>query len=63
MVQTFQAETITLQELITLYGLQLVESEQFFSEWQYNLPELTELEKQLLDQVKAGYINLRTLVF
>ena len=30
MVQTFQAETITLQELITLYGLQLVESEQFF---------------------------------
>ena len=59
MVQILQAETITLQELITLYGLQFVESEEFFLEWQSNLPELTELEKQLLDQVKAGYINLR----
>jgi hypothetical protein len=59
MVQTLQAETITLQELIRLYGLQLVEDEQFFPEWQDNLPELTEEEKQLLDQVKAGYINLR----
>lgn len=59
MVQTLQAETITLQELIRLYGLQLVENEQFFLEWQDNLPELTDLEKQLLDQVKGGYINLR----
>ena len=48
------AETIALQELITLYGLQSVESEDFFLEWQSNLPELTKLEKQLLDQVKAG---------
>lgn len=59
MAQTLQAETITLQELIRFYGLQLVENEQFFLEWQDNLPELTNLEKQLLDQVKGGYINLR----
>ena len=59
MVQSLQAETITLQDLIALYGLQLVENEQFFGEWQENLIELTNLEKQLLDQVKAGYINLR----
>ncbi|MFW5667439.1 MAG: restriction endonuclease subunit R [Coleofasciculus sp.] len=59
MVQTLQAETITLRELITLYGLQLVEDDQFFREWQDNLPELTNQEKQLLDQIKAGYINLR----
>lgn len=59
MVQTLQAETITLQDLIRLYGLQLVEDEQFFPEWQDNLPELAQQEKQLLDQVKAGYINLR----
>ncbi|MDV2994017.1 MAG: hypothetical protein N4J56_003671 [Chroococcidiopsis sp. SAG 2025] len=59
MVQIIQAETVTLEELIALYGLQLVEDEQFFPEWQDNLPELTDLEKQLLDQVKAGYINLR----
>lgn len=59
MAQTFQAETITLQDLIRLYGLDLVENDQFFPEWQDNLPELTDLEKQLLDQVKGGYINLR----
>lgn len=59
MVQIIQAEQITLQELILLYGLQLVEDEQFFREWQDELPELTDLEKQLLDQVKAGYLNLR----
>jgi hypothetical protein len=59
MVQIIQAETITLRELITLYGLQLVEDDQFFREWQDNLPELIDLEKQLLDQIKTGYINLR----
>jgi hypothetical protein len=59
MVQIIQAESITLRELITLYGLQLVEDENFFREWQEDLPELTDLEKQLLDQIKAGYINLR----
>jgi hypothetical protein len=59
MVQTLQAENITLEKLISLYGLELVDSEEFFREWQDELPELTEQEKQLLDQVKAGYINLR----
>lgn len=59
MAQTIPAEQITLQELIELYGLQLIEDEQFFLEWQNGLPELTNLEKQLLDQVKAGYLNLR----
>lgn len=58
MVQIIQAQ-VTLQQLITLYGLQLIEGEQFFREWQDQLPELTDLEKQLLDQVKAGYLNLR----
>ena len=58
MVQFLSAETITLENLIALYGLQLVEDEQFFGEWQDNIL-VTDLEKQLLDQVKAGYINLR----
>jgi len=58
MVQTIQAEEVTLQQLITLYGLQLVEGE-FFREWQDELPEITDLEKQLLDQIKTGYLNLR----
>lgn len=59
MTQTISAENITLQELIRLYGLQLVEDDRFFWEWQDNLPELTDIEKQLLDQIKAGYLNLR----
>ncbi|MEH1769310.1 MAG: hypothetical protein V7L27_10485 [Nostoc sp.] len=53
------AENVTLEQLILLYGLELVDSEEFFREWQDDLPELTSLEKQLLDQIKAGYINLR----
>ncbi|MHC5831406.1 MAG: restriction endonuclease subunit R, partial [Nostoc sp.] len=59
MVQTLAAENVTLEQLILLYGLELVDSEEFFREWQDELPEVTNLEKQLLDQIKAGYINLR----
>jgi predicted type IV restriction endonuclease len=32
--------------------------DQFFWEWQDNLPESTDLDKQVLDKVKAGYFNL-----
>ncbi|OUL30607.1 restriction endonuclease subunit R [Nostoc sp. RF31YmG] len=59
MVYTLAAEKITLEQLILLYGLELVDTEEFFREWQEDLPELTNIEKQLLDQIKAGYINLR----
>jgi uncharacterized protein YecA (UPF0149 family) len=58
MVETLAAENVTLEQLILLYGLELVDSEEFFREWQDDLPEVTSLEKQLLDQIKAGYINL-----
>ncbi|WP_442945257.1 hypothetical protein [Nostoc sp.] len=59
MTQTLAAENLTLEQLILFYKLELVDSEEFFREWQDDLPELTTLEKQLLDQIKAGYINLR----
>ncbi|MBD2167876.1 restriction endonuclease subunit R [Calothrix membranacea FACHB-236] len=59
MAQTLAAENITLEQLILLYGLELVDAEEFFPEWQENLPELTDTEKELLDQIKAGYLNLR----
>ncbi|MEH2077886.1 MAG: hypothetical protein V7K57_26400 [Nostoc sp.] len=49
MTQSLVAENVTLEQLILLYGLELVDSEEFFREWQYYLPELTSLEKQLLD--------------
>lgn len=58
MLETIQAKDIDLRYLIANFGIQLVEDEQFFREWQDNLPEITELEKQLLDKVKAGYLNL-----
>ncbi len=32
--------------------------DQFFREWQENLPELTDFQKQQLDQIKAGFFNL-----
>jgi len=47
MVQTLAAENVTLEQLILLYGLELVDSEEFFREWQHDLLELTSLEKQL----------------
>lgn len=58
MVETIQARNITLLELVEKFGLQLVEDEDFFKEWREELPELSEFEKQLLDQVKASYWNL-----
>ncbi|MCC5644985.1 DUF2959 domain-containing protein [Nostoc sp. CHAB 5824] len=58
MVQTIQAKEITLFDLENSFGLQLVEDDQFFREWQDNLPEITNTEKQQLDRVKASYANL-----
>jgi len=58
MVQTIQAQNIKLHDLIEEFGLQRTEDEQFFREWQDDLPELTNLEKQALDEVKADYLHL-----
>ncbi|MFN6498403.1 MAG: restriction endonuclease subunit R [Nostoc sp. DedQUE01] len=58
MVQTIQAKEITLLDLENSFGLQLVEDDQFFREWQDNLAEISDTEKQQLDRVKASYANL-----
>ena len=58
MVQTIQAKNVTLEELQTLFGLQFVQDEDFFREWQDDLPEITDFQKQQLNQIKAGYFNL-----
>jgi hypothetical protein len=58
MVQTLPAKQITLHELTDKFGLQLIENDQFFREWQDNIPEITEEEKQRLDRVKVSYSNL-----
>lgn len=58
MVQTIQATNISLYDLKMKFGLQQVDDEQFFREWVDDLPQLTDLEKQQLDRVKASYFNL-----
>ena len=58
MVQTIQASNIRLRDLIEEFGLERNDDEKFFREWQDHLPELTELEKQALDEVKADYLHL-----
>ena len=58
MTQTIQAKDIDLRYLIDRFGIQLVEKDDFFREWQDDLPEITDLDKQLLDKVKAGFLNL-----
>lgn len=58
MVQIIQAQDIDLRYLIENHRLQLVENNQFFPEWQEDLPDLSDSDKQQLDKVKAGYLNL-----
>ncbi|ODH00984.1 restriction endonuclease subunit R [Nostoc sp. KVJ20] len=58
MVQLIQGKDITLAQLIDEFGLQLADDEHFFSEWQHDLPELSDLEKQSLNEVKAEYLHL-----
>jgi hypothetical protein len=58
MTQIIQAKDINLRYLIDNFGIQLVLDDQFFREWQENFPQITDLDKKLLDKVKAGYFNL-----
>jgi hypothetical protein len=58
MVQILQGKDITLAQLIDEFGLQLADDENFFSEWRHDLPELSDLEKQSLNEVKAEYLYL-----
>ena len=58
MVQTMAATAITLNDLRTKFQLELTTDENFFREWRDDLPEITDLEKQQLDRVKASYLNL-----
>ena len=58
MVQTIQAQNINLHDLKENFGLERTDDEQFFREWQDNLSELTDLEKQALDEIKGDYRHL-----
>ena len=58
MTQSIRASYVTLHDLRTKFGLQFIEDERFFEEWQTDLPQVTNLDKPFLDKVKAGYFNL-----
>ena len=58
MVQLIQGKDVTLAQLIDEFGLHLADDELFFSEWQQDLPELSDLEKQSLNEVKTEYLHL-----
>jgi hypothetical protein len=58
MTQTIQASAILINELERKTGLHETKDRQFFWEWQQDLPELDDWEKQSLDRLKTGYLNL-----
>lgn len=58
MVQSIQAQDITLRDLEIKFKLQLVNNEQFFEEWQDDLPEIGDAEKEILNRIKSNYLNL-----
>ncbi|MCU0569943.1 MAG: restriction endonuclease subunit R [Oculatellaceae cyanobacterium Prado106] len=58
MVQIVQAKNVTLRSLIDDFQVQLVQDRSFFPEWQGNLPEVSALEKQQLERIRDGFINL-----
>lgn len=58
MVQTVQAKNVTLRTLIDNFSIQLIEDRTFFPEWQGPLPAVSDLEKQQLDRIRAGFVNL-----
>ncbi|MEG4145914.1 restriction endonuclease subunit R [Microcoleus sp. Pol12B5] len=57
-MQKIQSRDINLRYLINNLGLQRVRNSEFFREWQENLPEVTDSEKQLLYRVQDIYFNL-----
>ena len=58
MVEILKARDVTLAQLSEKFGLERSDDENFFREWQDNLPELNQQEKQALDEVKAEYLYL-----
>ncbi len=58
MAETIAIEKATLYQLEQSFSLKQAEYETFFLEWQENLPNLTEAERQRLERVKMAYANL-----
>ncbi|MBW4580986.1 MAG: restriction endonuclease subunit R [Tildeniella nuda ZEHNDER 1965/U140] len=57
MVQLIQASNLNLGDVKERFHLQEMRDSQFFSEWQGDLPELSDAEKQWLDQIKDNFLS------
>ena len=59
MSQSLPAQMITLRDLIDRFGLTLTEDESFFPEWQENLPEIGERDRdrgsEVSSRIRPGY--------
>ena len=58
MTKIIQSTDVTLHLLESNFGLQQIENEQFFREWIDDNPEISDLDKQILDRVKVSYSHL-----
>lgn len=57
MVQLIQASNLNLGDIKERFHLKEIRDSQFFLEWQGNLPDLSEAEKQWLDQIKDNFLS------
>lgn len=58
MTKTIQFSTISINELATKFNLTESKDLSFFAEWQHDLPEIDSWEKQALDRLKTGYLDV-----
>ncbi|NJK38823.1 MAG: restriction endonuclease subunit R [Oscillatoriales cyanobacterium RM2_1_1] len=58
MVQTIPANEVTLRHLQQSFGLQQTQNSNFFSEWSEPHLELSSVEQEALDRVKANFVAL-----
>lgn len=58
MVQTIPATKIDLYSLKENFRLERNDHPNFFLEWQENLPELSQIEQQELDEIKLDYLHI-----
>lgn len=58
MVQIIQASALNLLDVKERFSLNEVRNPTFFPEWQVELPEITEAEKQWLDQIQEDFLGI-----
>lgn len=57
MVQLIQASNLNLGDVKERFHLEEIRDSQFFTEWQGDLPAVSDAEKQWLDQIKDNFLS------